>query len=223
MSGTLSSTTASALAPLLQTITGVASLGSTGYNLYNQYQNQQYQNLLRSYAQNPQKMNQYAAQFTQPLTAGLTTGVENAAQAKLAQSGLSDSPQIAQQVYAQALAPSIQQNQNQGYQNALQALGLGGGAQPSNTGTALAKAFSQLGGVSGDLSGLGKLQRMLQLANSGATPQQTPVDAGTSPIAETPMEYMPLPTYTAEQPAAPSTETYPPYMPNYIGSYGLGS
>ena len=205
--------------PVTKGALDAAQLGSTGYGLYNTYQNQQYQNQLRSYAQNPQKMNQYAAQFTQPLTAGLTTGVENNAQAKLAQSGLSDSPQIAQQVYAQALAPSIQQNQNQGYQNALSALNLGGGAQTSNTGTALAKAFSQLGGVSGDLSGLGKLQRLLTLANSGATPQQTPVDAGTSPIAEIPMESMPLPTYTDTQSATPSTETF---TPDYIGSYGLG-
>jgi len=151
MSGTLSSTTASALAPLLQTATGVAGLGSTAYNLYNQYQNQKYQDLLRSYAQNPTKMNAYAAQFTQPLNAGLTTSVANQTQAYLAQRGLSDSPAISEQVEAQAIAPYVQQNQQAGYQNALQALGLGGGAIPpalqQQTGlAALAKAFSQLGG-----------------------------------------------------------------------------
>ena len=42
----------------------LAQVGSTGYNLYNQYQNQQYQNKLRSYAQDPAKMNAYAQQFT---------------------------------------------------------------------------------------------------------------------------------------------------------------
>jgi hypothetical protein len=149
MSGTLSATTASALAPYLNAATGVAGLGSTAYNFYNQYKNQQYQDLLRSYAQNPQKMNQYAAGFTQPLNAGLTTSVANNAQAYLAQRGLSDSPQISQQVESQAIAPYIQQNQQAGYQDALQALNLGGGAIPPQIQaasglSALTKAFSQL-------------------------------------------------------------------------------
>lgn len=152
MSGTLSATTASALAPILQTITGVAGAGSTAYNLYNQYQNQQYQNQLRSYAQDPAKMNAYAAKFTQPLTAGLTAGVANQAQADLATRGLTDSPEISQQVYAQAIAPYVQQNQQQGYQDALQALQVGGGAIPpaqqqQQSLSALAKAFSNFGGA----------------------------------------------------------------------------
>jgi hypothetical protein len=120
----------SSLLPLIQQISPVLSLGSTGYNLYNQYQNQQYQNNLRSFAQDPAKMNAYAAKFTQPLNAGLQTGVANEAQAYLAQRGLSESPQISEQVESQAIAPYIQQNQQQGYQDALQALGLGGGAIP---------------------------------------------------------------------------------------------
>ena len=129
----------------------LAQIGSTGYNLYDQYKNQQYQNQLRSYAQDPAKMNAYAAQFTQPLNAGLTTGVANQAQSDLATRGLSDSPEIAQQVYAQAIAPYIQQNQQNGYQDALQALNIGGGAinpatQQQNSLSALTKAFSQLGG-----------------------------------------------------------------------------
>src|ERR1700722_9150635 len=126
MSGTLSATTASALAPILQGL----QVGSTGYNLFNQWQNQQYQNTLRSDAQNPSKVNALAEQYTQPLTKGLTDSVNNQAQAFLAQSGLSESPQIAQQVESQAIAPYIQQNQQQGYQDAIQALGLGGGAIP---------------------------------------------------------------------------------------------
>jgi hypothetical protein len=164
MSATLSSTTASALAPFLTDATGIASLGSTAYGLYNQYQNQQYQNLLRSYAQNPAKMNAYAAQFTQPLNAGLTAAVNNQTQAQLAQAGLSESPQISQAVESQAIAPYIQQNQQQGYQDALQALNLGGGAIPpalqQTQGIAgLAKAFSQLGG--------GSLAQLMQLAARG--------------------------------------------------------
>ena len=161
MSGTLSSTNASALAPYLQGAGTVASLGSSAYNIYNQYQNQQYQDKLRSLAQNPSELNAYAQQFTQPLNAGLTASVANQAQAYLAQRGLSDSPEISQQVEAQAIAPQIQQNQQAGYQNALQALGLGGGAispgQQQQTSMAqLTKALSQLlqlGGQGGQQPG----------------------------------------------------------------------
>ena len=129
----------------------VAQVGSTAYNLVNQYQNQQYQNTLRSDAQNPAKVTALAQQYTQPLTAGLTAAVNNATQAQLAQAGLSESPQIAQTVEAQAIAPYIQQNQTQGYNLALRALGLGGGAidpatAQQNNISALAKAFAQLGG-----------------------------------------------------------------------------
>jgi len=160
------------LAPVLSSASSVANLGSTAYNLYNQYQQQQYQNNLRSYAQDPAKMNQYAAQFTQPLNAGLTTGVANQAQAYLAQRGLSDSPQISQQVEAQAIAPEIQKNQQAGYQNALQALGLGGGAIPpalqqQTSMTDLTKTLSQL-------LGLGQ--------GTGGGNQQAP---GTLPTAQT--------------------------------------
>ena len=164
--------------PELKAGTEVASLGSTAYNLYNQYQNQQYQNNLRSYAQDPTKMNAYAAQFTQPLTAGLTSAVANNTQGYLAQRGLSESPQISQQVESQAIAPYIQQNQQEGYSNALRALGLGGGAvNPNNQSAAaisdLAKAFSSLGGLK-NLSGMTPAQ-INQLIQSGAV-QPTQLD-----------------------------------------------
>ena len=140
-----------AITSLLPTLNAATSVGSTGYNLYNQYQQQQYQNQLRSYAQDPAKMNAYAAQFTAPLNAGLTAGVNNQTQAQLAQAGLSESPAISQSVEAQAIAPYIQQNQQAGYQDALQALQIGGGAIPpgqqqQNSQAALAKILSQFGG-----------------------------------------------------------------------------
>ena len=170
----------SAIQPALKPATEVANLGSTAYNMYNQYQNQKYQNQLRDLSSDPAKMNAYAEQFTKPLTAGLQTSVANQAQADLATRGLTDSPQISQEVYAQALAPWVQQNQQQGYSNALQALQVGGGAiSPStssaNTLSALTKAFSQLGGAGG---GNAALQRLLQLARSGGVPQTTSPDLG---------------------------------------------
>lgn len=134
---------------LLKDATTLASAGGTAYNLYNQYQQQKYQSYLRDLAQNPEKMNALAQKYIQPLNAGLTTSVGNQAQAYLAQRGLSDSPQISQQVEAQAIAPYIQQNQQAGYQDALAALGLGGGAinpafQQQSGMDGLAKAFAQL-------------------------------------------------------------------------------
>jgi hypothetical protein len=168
-----------AIQPALKPATEIAGIGSTAYNLYNQYQNQQYQNNLRSYAQDPAKMNAYAAQFTQPLTAGLTTGVANQAQSELATRGLTDSPEISQQVYAQAIAPYIQQNQQQGYQNALQALQVGGGAvnpntQSANSIAALAKLFAGPGGTQPNLAGASQLTRIQQLAAAAPQPETTP-------------------------------------------------
>jgi hypothetical protein len=166
-----------AIQPELKAGTEVAGLGSTAYNLYNQYQQQQYQNQLRSMAQDPAKMNAYAAKFTQPLTAGLTAGVANQAQADLATRGLTDSPEISQQVYAQAIAPYIQQNQQNGYQNALQALQVGGGAispalQQQNSMAALTKAFSQMGG------GNDALAKLMSMARSNPAPETTSPDLG---------------------------------------------
>jgi hypothetical protein len=132
------------LASLLPILTTGASLASTGSGLYQSYENQKYQDQLRSLAGNPQKMQQYAAGFTQPLTAGLTEGVNNQAQAYAAERGLASSPALEQQIENQAIAPYIQQNQNQGFQNALQALGLGGGANPGNPSASTAAGLSGL-------------------------------------------------------------------------------
>lgn len=116
---------------IMPTLKDVGGLVSAGSGLYNTYQNQKYQDMLRSYAQNPQKLMNYARGFTQPLSAGLLQGVENQAQGYAAERGLATSPAQEQQIVSQAIAPYIQQQQNQGLQTALQALGLGGGAQPN--------------------------------------------------------------------------------------------
>ena len=220
MSGTLSATTASALAPLLQTITGVAGAGSTAYNLYNQYQNQQYQNTLRSDAQNPAKVTALAQQYTQPLTAGLTAAVNNQTQAQLASAGLSESPQIAQTVEAQAIAPYIQNNQNQGYSLALQALGLGGGAIPpgqqqQNSLSSLAKAFSQLSGP--QQAGSPTTPGLLDYLRTFGTQSGSAFPASPGSGSE------PAPTdWSGLDPAATSTDMSSFYTPDYSVS-GAGS
>jgi len=178
----------SSINPELQTGLGVAGIGSTAYNMYNQYQNQQYQNLLRSYAQDPTKMNAYAANFTQPLNAGLTSAVANNTQGYLASRGLSDSPAISQQVEAQAIAPYVQQNQQAGYQDALQALQVGGGAVNPNNQSAssiaqLAKAFSALPGLKSISPAM--LQQIQNISAPGTINQGQQGPAPTSPTMDT--------------------------------------
>ena len=77
-------------------ITGGIGAAGTAGGLWNNIQNAQYQNKLRSLAQNPAKMMAYAKGFEQPLQAGLLKGVENQTQGYAAERGLATSPQIQQ-------------------------------------------------------------------------------------------------------------------------------
>jgi hypothetical protein len=148
-------------------------VASTGDSMYNNYENQKYQNKLRTYAQDPTKMNAYADQFTKHLNAGLTTGVANNTQSYLAQRGLTDSPQISEQVEAQAIAPYVQQNEQNGYQDALSALNLGGGASSSSSSSssspllALMMMNNKSGGSSGGGMGSGGWDESGQVFDMG--------------------------------------------------------
>lgn len=133
-----------ALSGLMPLLTGGAQIASAGSNIYQGYENQQYQDKLRSLAMNPQQLQTYEQGFVQPLNAGLTQGVSNQAQAYAAERGLGQSPGPQSEIIAQAIAPYIQQNQQNGYQNALQALNLGGGAKPPNTQAGLTSLFAGL-------------------------------------------------------------------------------
>jgi hypothetical protein len=169
------------LTSLIPLLSGGASLASAGSNLYQGYENQQYQDKLRSLAQNPAQLQQYEQGFVQPLNAGLTAGVANQAQAYAAERGLGQSPGPSQEILAQAIAPYVQQNQQQGYSNALQALGLGGGAQPQNTQAGLTqlaaglKPFGQLGQGSSAAPVAGDPNAQLNAAQefAGLTPAPT--------------------------------------------------
>ena len=215
----------SSINPELQTGLLTAGIGSTAYNMYNQYQNQQYQNMLRSYAQDPTKMNAYAANFTQPLNAGLTSAVANNTQGYMASRGLSDSPAISQQVESQAIAPYIQQNQQAGYQDALQALQVGGGAvnpnsQSANSIAQLAKAFSTLKPLSGlqNLDAASALTRMQQLATWGS--EFSPPETSTYDLSGLSVPYQTDPTSTYSGNDGLDTSTL--YTPDYSADLGGG-
>ena len=133
-----------AIAGLAPLIAPIGKIVSAGAGLFENYKQQQYQDKLRDLSQNPAKLNAFAQQFVQPLNAGLVKGTENMAQGYAAERGLAESPALSEEIVAQALGPYIQQNQQQGYQNALQALGLGGGANPQNTGNIFSSLFAGL-------------------------------------------------------------------------------
>ena len=216
---------AQALQSIAKPVGEVATAGSTAYNLYNQWQNQKYQDQLRSFAQDPAKMNAYAAKFTQPLTAGLTTGVANQAQADLATRGLTDSPEISQQVYAQAIAPYIQQNQQQGYQDALQALQVGGGAvnpntQSPNTIAALAKAFSMIPGGAQPPNGLQALQNYLR--TMGTQQPQININGGVG-APPGPIDTSGLDTGMPDTSAFSAPPPDVSYTPDYLSAVGADS
>lgn len=170
-------------------IGSLLNLGSTAYNLYNQYQQKQYQDKLRELSTNPAKFMQFAEGFKQPLAAGLTQGVNNQSQAYLAERGLSDSPQVSQAVESQAIAPYIQQQQNQAVQDAYAALGIGGGAispqvQQQNSQQNLAQILARLGGGStqnpNQVFDVGSMQAPIQLGQDFSfdyTPMAPPPQA----------------------------------------------
>lgn len=136
-----------ALTGILPILTSGAQVASAGSNIYQGYENQKYQDYLRNLAQNPQAFNAYANQFVQPLSGGLQKSVANEAQGYAAERGLGESPALTSEIVAQAIAPYVQQNQQFGYNEALQALGLGGGAKPTNTSQGLTQLFAGLNGL----------------------------------------------------------------------------
>lgn len=73
---------------------------------------------------NPALLAQKVQSMEQPLNQGLVQGVENQAQGGLAERGLGTSPQIANEVFAQALGPYEQQNRSEALRSILQMYGM---------------------------------------------------------------------------------------------------
>lgn len=133
----------------------------TGFGFLNNLLQQRRYNRIQDIAADPQKAARYTQSLERPLAAGLTAGVENEAQAALGERGLSQSPAISQAVYAQALAPYLQQQQALAAQEAESFLGSAlSGGQPKPT------------DVSGPLAEL-----MKRLQRPGAAPSMSQVSA----------------------------------------------
>lgn len=107
---------------------GLLTAGTTGaglaQNLLANNQAQKKQNFVQDLITNPAKFSAYVKSFEQPLQAGLTADISRQTDAYGGERGLGSSPAIMKDVYAQALAPLLQQQQNNATQTALQSLGI---------------------------------------------------------------------------------------------------
>ncbi len=106
---------------------GVAGTGLL-QNLLANNEAQKKQKFVEQLISNPAKFASYVQGFEQPLQAGLTADVNRNASAFGAEHGLGSSPGVMQDIETQALAPYLQQQQSQGENAALQALGIYSGA-----------------------------------------------------------------------------------------------
>jgi len=181
-----------AIQSLLKIATPLIGAVGTGGGIWNNIQNAQYQNKLRSLAQNPAKMMAYAQGFEKPLQAGLLKGVENQTQGYAAERGLATSPQIQQALVSQAIAPYLQQQQNQALDAAYKSLGLGGGAP-----------------YGGSTSDIASSLKMLQSAFPG--------QAG-PPAAAPQYDYSPW--YDTTTSSVPGSSDYGPYQQAFVNPEG---
>lgn len=104
------------------------------------------QNYVRNLMTNPAAFTAAEQSYIKPLNKGLITSVTNQTNAQLASRGLGGSSAITQATLAQALAPYIMQNQQEGQSALMQSLGLLGGTKPTGTSgfTDISKLLAQL-------------------------------------------------------------------------------
>lgn len=87
---------------------------------------QKKQDFIEHLITNPAAFSKFVSGFQQPLSAGLTADVSRATDAYGAERGLGSSSTVMKDLYAQALAPYVQQQQQAGTNAALQSLGIYG-------------------------------------------------------------------------------------------------
>jgi hypothetical protein len=103
-----------------------AGIGGAGLiqNIMANNEAQKKQKFVEQLISNPAKFSAYVKGFQQPLQAGLTSDISRQTDAYGAERGLGSSPAVMKDVYAQALAPVLQQQQQSAEQAALQSLGI---------------------------------------------------------------------------------------------------
>ncbi len=104
--------------------TGAVAGGGFLQNYLAQRQAEQKQKFVQDLITNPAKFQKFVAGFDRPLSAGLTADVARSTDAYGAERGFGSSPAIMKDVYAQALAPAVENEKNAALQAALQSLGI---------------------------------------------------------------------------------------------------
>jgi hypothetical protein len=107
---------------------GLLKAGAAGggflQNLFANREAQKKQKFVENLVTDPQKWASYVQGFDKPLEKGLTTDIARSTDAYGAERGLGSSPAIMKDVYAQALAPYVQNEQQMAQDAALRSLGL---------------------------------------------------------------------------------------------------
>ncbi len=131
---------------------GLLTAGTAGgglvQNILANREAQQKQKFVEDLVTNPAKWNAFVASKTQPLQQGLTSDIARSTDAYGAERGLGSSPAVMKDVYAQALAPFLLQQQQMGENAATNALGIYGSTpttKPIDV-SSLLKAFLSMPG-----------------------------------------------------------------------------
>ena len=107
---------------------GLLTAGTAGggliQNILANREAQKKQSFVENLITDPKKWNAFVASKEQPLQAGLTADVARSTDAYGAERGLGSSPAVMKDVYAQALAPYVQNEQQMAQNAALQSLGI---------------------------------------------------------------------------------------------------
>lgn len=127
-------------------LTGAVGAGGLIQNIIAARQAQAKQNYIKNLLQNPAAFNSLVAGAEQPLSQGLTTDVARQAQAFGAERGLGSSGPVMQDVFAQALAPYQQQEQQMAINSVLQRLGIYANT-PTMPAANVSSIFKLLGGA----------------------------------------------------------------------------
>lgn len=108
-----------------KTLLGIGTAGGgLVQNLIANKQANDKQKFVQDLITNPAKFNSLVAQTEQPLSQGLTTDIARQADAYGAERGLGSSPAVMKDVYAQALAPAMQTEQQMAINSLLSRLGI---------------------------------------------------------------------------------------------------
>jgi hypothetical protein len=174
---------------------GLLTAGTAGggliQNILASREAQKKQQFVENLVTNPAKWNAFVASKEQPLAQGLTADIARSTDAYGAERGLGSSPAVMKDVYAEALAPYVQNEQQMAQNAALQSLGIYEGS-PTTKGvdvSSLLKAFMSMppnrpafGNLPPTVIGGGQVPVQSAPVPNQIPPVQDPSQSGGSPF-----------------------------------------